>query len=408
MAVDWLKESRDAAAWTRDVRRDIHAHPEMGNKETRTTKVICHVLEANGIEVLRPLETGAVGVLRCPDAAGADGAPVVAFRSDIDALPVTEATGLPYASEDPGVMHACGHDIHTASNLAAAVLLARHRAELRGTIVFIFQPDEEGDGGAERIIASGVLDELGVGAVYGAHVEPHLPVGCFGAKDGPFYACAGKFDVTVHGRGTHGAEPENGTDSLYAAARMAVAIKRLTCVEDGLRSVVTVGSFHAGNVRNIISDHADFSGIVRTMGTELRAKRCGQIQQIVDDVCAEEGVTADTSIVNGYIGVTNHVVDMNLVRETVTDLLGPGHIAEEPQGTMTTEDFGFYIQNRPGCFYHIGVGRAADGVAPGKPGHPAPLHSPGMTPDEDALIYAPAVECAVLARALAHPTAIAD
>lgn len=380
--MNWLEEAKkiepEIIAW----RRDFHRHPEIGNREYRTTEKIKDVLESCGIETRQVLKTGIIGILRNGDG------PSVAFRADIDALPVTEEVPVPFASEVDGMMHACGHDIHTASLLGAAKLLSLHREAFSGTAVFIFQPDEEGDGGAQRILDTGILDELKVRSVYGAHGNPFLPPGTVGVKYGRFYAAACVYDVTVHGKGTHGAEPENGTDSLYAAARMCAALKEMTGVHHGERAVVTVGEFHAGTARNIISDHANFSGILRTAGLDLREEMEQKIRKTLDQIADEAHVTYDLRMQNGYVGVTNHDEQTRLVQDAASALLGADHVQVEQDATMTTEDFGFYLLKYPGAYYHIGIGS------------PYPLHSPKMCPDESALVTAAAVHAAVMTEEL--------
>lgn len=376
--MNWLEEAKkiepEIIAW----RRDFHRHPEIGNREYRTTEKIKEILESCGIETRQVLKTGIIGILRNGDG------PSVAFRADIDALPVTEEVPVPFASEVDGMMHACGHDIHTASLLGAAKLLSLHREAFCGTAVFIFQPDEEGDGGAQRILDTGILDELHVRSVYGAHGNPFLPPGTVGVKYGRFYAAACVYDVTVHGKGTHGAEPENGTDSLYAAARMCAALKEMTGVYHGERAVVTIGEFHAGTARNIISDHADFSGILRTAGLDLREEMEQKIRKTLDRIADETHVTYDLKIRNGYVGVSNHDKQTRLVQDAASAVLGADHVQVEQDATMTTEDFGFYLLKYPGAYYHIGIGS------------PYPLHSPKMCPDESALAPAAAVHAAVM------------
>ena len=376
--MNWLEEAKkiepEIIAW----RRDFHRHPEIGNREYRTTEKIKEILESCGIETRQVLKTGIVGILRNGDG------PSVAFRADIDALPVTEEVPVPFASEVDGMMHACGHDIHAASLLGAAKLLSLHREAFCGTAVFIFQPDEEGDGGAQRILDTGILDELNVCSVYGAHGNPFLPPGTVGVKYGRFYAAACVYDVTVHGKGTHGAEPENGTDSLYAAARMCAALKEMTGVYHGERAVVTVGEFHAGTARNIISDHADFSGILRTAGLDLREEMEQKIRKTLDRIADEAHVTYDLKMRNGYVGVSNHDKQTRLVQDAASAVLGADHVQVEQDATMTTEDFGFYLLKYPGAYYHIGIGS------------PYPLHSPKMCPDESALAPAAAVHAAVM------------
>ncbi len=375
--IDWLKEAEDLSEELILLRRDIHKHPETGNQEFRTSSLLKEKLQEAGIEVQSVYGTALKAVLR-----GKQGGKTAALRTDMDALPVTEKTGLPYSSVNEGVMHACGHDFHMASLIGAAKLLSAHREELSGSVVFLLQPDEEQDGGAMEMIRHGVLQETD--AVFGAHVNPDLPVGTVAVKYGPFYACAAKFDVTVHGKGCHGAEPEKGIDALYAASLMCAMLHQLTGTYEGRKAVVTTGSFHAGTVRNIICDTASFSGIIRTEGTELRSMIRKQFLNVIRQVSAQTGVTCDINLVNGYPGVENHDEETAHVQKTAEDLLGSEHVIVFEEGTMTTEDFGFFLQEKPGCFYHIGVNSAA------------PLHSPMFDPDERAIAYAAAVHAAVL------------
>ncbi len=375
---NWLNSAESISTELLQIYRDFHRHPELGNEEHRTTERIQEILESLGLKTYSVTDTGIIGYLEC-----VPGADAVAFRADIDALPVQEETGVPYASEIPGRMHACGHDLHTTALLGAAQLLAGRKSELTRNVVFIFQPDEEGDGGAQRILDTGILDQLRVKTIFGAHVNPDLPAGSVGIKYGRFYASACVFDVTVHGRGSHGAEPEKGTDSLYAAAKMCAKLKELTGKYDGERAVVTVGSLHAGTLRNIISDHADYSGILRTAGLDLRDSMKARIEDIIESVNRETGTTSDVSLRDGYVGVTNHDTETRIAEKAMKELLGEDAVITIPEATMTTEDFGFYLLRYPGCYYHIGVGSDF------------PLHNAKMCPDVSAIPVSAAVHAAV-------------
>ncbi len=368
---DWLKEAQQLQEELVTIRRDIHMHPEQGNREFRTSAFIEQYLNDLGIETERMLDTAVIGTLK-----GAQDGKTAAIRSDMDALPVTEKTGLPFASVNEGTMHACGPDMHAAALLGAAKLLSRHRDELSGTVKFFFQPDEEEDGGAQRMIAAGALN--GVDAVFGAHVNPELPAGTVGIRYGKFYASAMKFDVTVHGRGTHGAEPENGIDPLYAAARMCAALKELTGDFDGERAVVTVGALHCGTVRNIISDTASFIGIIRVLGADSKAKMKTIFLETIRKIEEETGAEAEVNLVEGYIGIVNHDRETAHAETCARQLLGSDRVIRIEKPTMTTEDFGYFIEHTPGCFYHFGVNC------------PYPLHSPHFDPDESGLASAAA------------------
>ena len=351
------------------LREDLHRHPEVGNLEFRTTGNLVRALAGLGLEVLRPLPTGCVAVLH-----GAKPGKTVALRADIDALPVQEATGCAFASEVPGVMHACGHDAHTAALFGAALLLAERRNDLCGTVKFIFQPDEEGDGGAERLLNSGVLSD--VSAVFGCHVDPTLPAGTVGFRYGKFYAAADTFDVTVRGKSSHGATPEKGIDALATAAACVTAVRTLPETALPERAVVSVGTFAAGTARNILAGTAAFTGIIRTLGEDTRAAMCARFEETVHKTAAAFGATAEITMHRGYPGVVNHDPETAFVAQTAAALYGEDCVCRIEQPTMTTEDFGYYLERFPGSFYHVGAGGDS------------PLHSPHFLPPEDTLFTA--------------------
>lgn len=374
---DWLKEALDIEPELIELRHTLHRHPEEGNHEFFTSDLLVSELEKCGVEIRRMMETAAVGILR-----GAYPGPTVALRTDMDALPVKEETGLPFSSENEGLMHACGHDIHMAALIGAARLLSKHRDEIHGNIVFLLQPAEENIGGAERMIKNGALD--GVDAVFGAHCNPALEAGTIGIKYGIFYAASTRFNVTVHGKGCHGAEPENGIDPLYAACMMCTKLKELTGIHNGLRDVVSVGLIRAGKARNIIPDEAYFMGILRTKGF---ANRDMMTQKIIDTIMAveeETGVYCEIEVFYAYPGVINHDEETALAEKAAGKVLSAENVTVMEEGTMTSEDFGYFLLERPGSFYHIGVESEAG------------LHSPRFNPDESAIAKAAAVHAAVL------------
>lgn len=365
------------------VRRHLHQIPELGNEEYETSDYIQKYLTSINIPSTRVLTTGVIGTIQGKKN-GINR--TIALRSDIDALPVEEKTGLTYASTHPGKMHACGHDMHMASLLFAAKLLKMHEDDFSGTVKLIFQMDEEGEGGAERLIQEGVLDD--VDAVYGLHVNPALPAGVIGIRYGRFYASAGKFDITVHGKGTHGAEPENGIDALYGAAVLAEKLKELTGEYDfegeKVRAVVSVGSFHAGTVRNIIPDTAELSGIVRTPGVDFREVMKQKIEEVIQLTEEKTAVNIDMNFVNGYPGVVNHDRETALAEKCAGEILGEDSVVILNEPTMTTEDFGYYLLKRPGCFYHVGVDCEY------------PLHSPYFNPDERGILSAALMHASIV------------
>ena len=363
------------------LRREFHRCPEPGNREFRTAERIEQWLHGCGIETQRLLDTAVVGTLR-----GALPGRTVALRADMDALPVTEETGADFASQTPGMMHACGHDVHMTAVLGAAKLLSLHRDTLHGTVKFFFEPDEEGCGGAQRMIAAGCMG--GVDAVFGAHVSPDLPAGTIGVRYGKFYAASDTFSVTVHGRGAHGAEPEKGIDALAAAAEMVCALCRLPARFPGQRSVLSIGTLQAGTAINVIADCADFTGIIRTLGPENRAEMKRLFRETIMEIARATGTAPDIRLHESYPGVVNGDAATKLAEETATALFGAANVVRLSAPTMTTEDFGYFIDAATGAYYHIGAGCTK------------PLHNPAFLPDERAIFTAAAVHAAVAERFL--------
>ncbi|MBR5782937.1 MAG: amidohydrolase [Clostridia bacterium] len=346
--------------------QELHRHPERSRKEYKTAARLENWLTEIGLEVCRVGDTSVVGILK-----GGKPGKQIALRADMDALPVTEQTGLPYASENEGIMHACGHDFHMAALLGAARLLEQKRAEICGTVQFIFQSDEEEDGYAD-ILSSHEIMKSTV-AVFGAHVDPTLPAGIIGIRSGPFYATAGKFDIVFHGKSAHGAHPQDGIDALAAAAEVVPKILALRQPDEAM---VSVGTLHSGQVRNIIADRAELSGIIRVATPQKRQQVFASIQSILDETEITYGVTVQAEFSNGYKGITNPPECAAFVKDAAIELFGQDKVYDIPQMRMITEDFGEYLTGRTGCFYHIGVG--------GNEG----LHSSRFAPDPSLLTTA--------------------
>ena len=358
------------------IRKEIHACPETGNHEYHTADLIERVLKENGIETKRYLDTAVVGILHL-----GKGGKTVALRADIDALPVEEKTGCAFASKNKGHMHACGHDVHTAALIGAALAVKNEKDRLNGTVVFIFQPDEEGNGGAQRLIDAGVLD--GVDAVFGCHVAPDLAEGKVGVRYGKFYAASDMFDVTITGKASHGAQPEKGIDALVAAARAVSAIDDIHRTESE-RCAVSVGVMHAGTVRNTIADEAHFSGIIRSLGKENRAHLKQRFQQCVKDACKWNGAFYEIEIKESYGGIVNTDAETLIAHKAAESAFGKENVVVIDEPLMTTEDFGCYVDHASGSFYHIGAGCEY------------PLHSPYFIPTEKALETAVKMHVAVV------------
>jgi amidohydrolase len=353
-----------------DFRHRLHRIPEIGYEEFKTAAAIRAELDALGVEHVD-------GVPDAPTATvawfGDESKPCVALRADIDALPIAEQTGLPYASTHPGMMHACGHDGHSATLVATAAVLKEMVAELPVCVKLMWQPAEEGGGGAERLVEAGVLDgRLGpkVRAVFGLHGWPGLPVGVVATKPGALLAATDTFQATFVGRGCHGAFPHLGRDPIVAAAEAVLSLQQFVSREmDPTDSaVVTVGKFNAGTATNVIPDTATIEGTARTLTPETRK----QIAAAVERRCGGIADANDCSIrfewVPGYPPTVNDPAMADYVAMVAKATVGPEHYFSVPRASMGGEDFAYYLEQVPGCFFLVGV------VPPGKPHYP-PLHS---------------------------------
>lgn len=380
--IDWLAEARAIAPRLVAIRRELHEHPELGNDEHLTSELILRTLDELGARTSRPFGTAVMGDIKL-----GGGGPAVALRADMDALPVREATGAPFASKVDGIAHVCGHDIHMTAALGAAMLLASHGSHLRGTVRLLFEPDEEGSGGAAQFVEAGCMD--GVDAVFGAHVSPDIPLGKVGIRYGKFYAASDTFDIKVIGRSAHGAEPERGIDSLAAAAELVVALRHLPDHLDD-RAIVTVGTFASGTARNVIAPLAELSGIIRTLGPDARAWMKDAVARTTAQICDRCGARHELALHSSYSGVVNSDDATRIAHDAAISLLGDDNVVEIATPTMTSEDFGVLIDAASGSFYHIGAGCAS------------PLHSADFLPHDDAIVVGTATHCAVIERYLSR------
>ncbi|HEY3413579.1 MAG TPA: M20 family metallopeptidase [Armatimonadota bacterium] len=354
----------DALSELIDTRRDLHAHPEIGFNEVRTSGIVADRLRALGIDVKTGVaKTGVVGLLR-----GASPGSTVMLRADMDCLPIMEANDVPYRSQNPGLMHACGHDAHTAILLSTARVLAERRETLKGSVKFIFQPAEEHPGGARPMIEEGVLEEPHVDACFGLHVENDLPCGQVGVVDGPCMANTGVWEANIVGKGGHGAAPESTVDPIVAAAHCVTALQSVVArnVDPLDSAVVTVGMFHAGQAMNIIPANAVLTGTIRSYREEVHTLLERRVEEIVRGVAGSLGATVEWSYTRGYPATVNDPAMCDLVRSVAGDIVGSGNVLK-PNPTMGGEDMAYYLRERPGCFFWLGS-RAADKDA-SYPGH---------------------------------------
>ena len=349
MMFDIHEESGRYAEEIKALRRKIHRYPELGNNEWHTAALIEKYLNKHGISTERYLDTAVVGRLY-----GAKNGKTVAVRADMDALPVTETAVSDFRSEITGVMHACGHDVHTAALLGAAAILADHRDEIGGNVVFIFQPDEEGRGGALRLINEGVLND--VDAITGAHVSPDIPEGHIGIRYRKFYSASDMFTVKVTGKSSHGAMREKGIDALGAAAGMVTELLALPSKVTQERCVLTVGRMESGTAGNIMPGYAEFEGIIRSLGEDTRKAMEEGFREAVSAAAERTGTTAEIIYSHSYPGIVNDIEMTAMSERAAEEFAGREkvHIISEP--VMMTEDFGYYQQIVPGTFFHIGAG----------------------------------------------------
>jgi|TARA_B100001093_G_scaffold96183_1_gene88226 amidohydrolase len=372
-------------------RRDIHANPELSNREFRTSELVAEHLHDLGIEVQTGVaHTGVVGVLE-----GGKPGPVIALRADMDALPVTEKTGLPYASKvrgeyqgrEVGVMHACGHDNHVAILMGAAEVLAAVRDELPGTVKFLFQPAEEGppkgeNGGAKMMIEEGALQNPQVDAVVGLHISQSDVVGRASFRSLGMMASAQRFDVEITGSQTHGALPWSGVDPIVTGAQIVNGLQTIASRQVDITQhpvVVTVGKFEAGVRNNIVPETARLSGTIRTFDPNVRAQVHEKIERIVTQVAQSQGATATVEIDPGVPVTYNHAELTSQLRPTLEAVYGSDNVSLPPLITGA-EDFSFFQEQVPGFFFFIG-GRPND--VPAKMA--IPNHSPFFYVDESAL-----------------------
>ena len=382
------------SAW----RRDFHMHPELSNREKRTARVIAESLGAMGLDEIKTdvAHHGIVALLK-----GAKPGPVVAVRADMDALPIQETINVPYKSQNPGVKHACGHDVHMAVELGVAEILSKMRDRIPGTIKFIFQPAEEGppegeEGGAPLMVKEGALDNPRPQAIFGLHTNPALEVGQIGYASGPAMASGDRFRVVVHGKKAHGAMPHLGIDPVLVAAHCVLALqsipsRRINALEP---VVISVGSIHGGNRFNIIADEVEMQGTVRTLDEDVHRRVQELMRQTIEGVTSAYGATFELNFQESSAVTYN---DPKLVEETLPTLrrvVGDANVVSL-KPFMASEDFSYFQKVVPGFYYFLGVGNKAKGITAG-------WHTPEFDVDEDSLVVGVKVMSNVLLDYLEH------
>ncbi len=364
-----------------EIRRDIHAHPELCYEEHRTSEIVARKLQEWDIPTLRGLGgTGVVGIIKNGTSARAIG-----LRADMDALPMQEFNSFPHASKNAGKMHACGHDGHTAMLLGAAHYLAAHK-EFDGTVYLIFQPAEEGGGGARRMIEEGLFEQCPMEAVFGMHNWPGAAVGTFGVTAGAMMASSNEFEVTVKGKGAHAAQPHKGIDPIMVAVQMAqswqtIVSRNASPLESAVLSITQI---HSGSATNVIPDEATLIGTVRAFSNEMIDLVELRMQTIATHTASAFDAQVQFEFKRNYPPLINHAKETAFAADVMRTIVGTGQVDAQVEPTMGAEDFAFFLQEKPGCYVFIGNGEGEHRDA----GHglgPCNLHNPSYDFNDDLL-----------------------
>jgi len=389
-AIEWSQEAHRRREGLVALRRDFHRHPELSFQERRTAEVIAERLHAAKLEVRTGVaKTGVVGILR-----GDRPGRTIAWRADIDALPLTERLDAPFSSGTPGVMHACGHDGHTAIAITLAEILAARRAEMPGTAVLVFQPAEEVISGAEPMLAAGVLDEPRVEEVYGLHLTTLTPVGMVQVRSGPTMASADTFEIQVTGRGGHGAMPHLSVDPMIAAANIVLGVKSLVAAEVAVQetAVLTVGQIVCGTKGNIIPETATMRGTIRAFDEGVREQLKSRLTAYAVDIARAYRAEARVRFEGGATpAVVNPEAPTEFVRQCAASVVGEAGVYEGGP-VMASDDMSLFLRERPGCYFRVGIQPADRRVAP--------HHAPEFEMNEDGLPVGLGVALSVMHRAL--------
>ncbi len=374
-----VRENKDLIVKTR---RDLHLIPEPAYTEKKTADYVTRYLKTLDLEVQTGIaQTGVVGVMDT-----AKPGKTLLIRSDMDALPITEETGLEFASTHAGAMHACGHDGHMSMVLGAATALSKVRDSLNGTIKFLFQPAEEGPGGAKPMIEQGVMENPTVDYAIGCHLWPAIAEGTIGVKAGPLMAAMDRFDLRIIGRGGHGAMPHLCLDALEVGTQVVNALQRIVSRQmDPLQpAVVTVGSFHAGSTFNVIAGEAEMCGTTRTFDRDVWNTWPERLDKIIGGVCESMGADYELNYSKGYPPLLNDTDMAKVVATCAAKVVGKENVIE-PESTMGGEDMAFYLEKTKGCFFFLGVGR--EGCSP--------IHNSRFDFNEDVLLLGIETYCRV-------------
>jgi amidohydrolase len=358
-----------------EIRRHLHAHPELSGKEYQTSAYVAGVLSAAGLHTQE--EIGKTGVVAELSGGGTDER-LLAIRTDMDALPIVERTGLEFSSRNEGVMHACGHDVHTTVGLGTAMVLAQLGVELPGSVRFIFQPAEEIAQGAAWMVADGVMKD--VDSIFSLHVFPSIPAGSIGIRYGALTAAADDLEITIIGEAGHGARPHEAIDAIWIAAQVITGLQQaISRTQNPLRPIVlTLGTISGGRAYNIIADRVQMSGTVRSLHPDTRGMLPGWIEQIVTGICDTYGAKCQVNYRHGVPSVQNEIALTQILESSVRAAWGNDKVQILPEPSLGAEDFSVYLQHAPGSMFRLGVG------LPDAKNYP--LHHPQFMVDESAII----------------------
>mgnify|MGYP003601433544 CR=1 FL=1 len=385
------------------IRRDIHAHPELCFEEVRTADLVAAKLTEWGIPIHRGMgKTGVVGIVKGRDG-GANGRGI-GLRADIDALPMQEFNTFDHASKHGGKMHACGHDGHTAMLLAAAQHFSKHN-DFDGTVYLIFQPAEEGGGGAREMINDGLFEQFPMQAVFGMHNWPGMEAGCFAVSPGPVMASSNDFKITIHGKGSHAAMPHMGVDPVPIAAQMVQAFQNIISrnkkpIEAG---VISVTMIHAGEANNVVPDSCEMQGTVRTFSIEVLDLLESRMREVAKHICAAFDATCEFELNRNYPPTINSPAEAEFARKVMQEIVGEKNVrTQEP--TMGAEDFSFMLMAKPGAYCFIANGDG-DHREMGHGAGPCTLHNPSYDFNDDLIPLGATYWVQLAQQWLANPTA---
>jgi len=358
------------------IRRDLHKHPEVGFDLARTSKKVANILNELGFEVKTEIgKTGVVGIIE-----GNNDGPTIALRADMDALPMEEKTDLDFASVEKGKMHACGHDGHTAILLGVAMVLAEIKDKLRGNVKLIFQPAEEGPGGAEPMIEDGVMDAPKVDAILGLHIWLEMDAGKVGVKKGPLFASIDEIDIKIKGDSSHGASPHQGVDAITTAAEVINSLQSIVSrkIDPIDSAVVTIGKIEGGYVRNVIADEVNLEGTIRALNPEVRKQLEDEIRKKVKNICLASDADYEIDYRHMYPPLVNDKDITDLVKENAIKVMKSENVIDVKDPTMGGEDFAYFLKEVPGTFFLLGGRNEEKGIT-------AAHHNTHFTFDEDIM-----------------------